>query len=177
MQLDIQKLEQYIEDALNNCDATLIGGFSGSVIELLGRFLGQHNPNQYQECYKDFLKIYLPIYYSKGDLLYKLLRCEGAHAVIAQSGVKITSDTVAQNLHLKCVCDKNSEHFSLIIYLPTFISDLRKAIKNFFTDVKSEPSLTEKCQDIFNKIYKEGQDIISQDDCSKNAIIVNLIVD
>ena len=146
-----------------NCDALILGGFTGSVIELLGRFMRFHPIKEYPKCFGDFLEKYLPRYFPFKNILYGILRCEGAHAVLAQSGVSLTCAEDMKVLHLKGHYDPKMDRKSLIIYSPEFLEDLTMAVEKFFSDVKSDQILENKCQATFIEIYNEGQEIINQE--------------
>jgi len=168
LKIDLEILKEWMFDSLGyveekNCDALILGGFSGSVIELLGRFMHLHPIREYSNCFSDFLEKYLPKYFPFKNILYKILRCEGAHAVLAQSGVSLTCAENMKTLHLKGHYDPKTNKKSLIIYSPEFMNDLKVAVENFFSDVKKSPDLEEKCQETFIKIYNDGQKIIDQE--------------
>jgi len=168
LKFDLNKLKRWITDSLYtikkaNNDAPILGGFSGSVIELLGRFLRIHPIKNHFECFSDFLKKYLPEYYNHKVILYKILRCEGAHSVLAQSGVTLTCDSKLESLHLKGHRDSKIGRVSLIIFSPKFVDDLLRTVENFFCDVAKEQILNDNCQKTLNEIYEEGQSIINKE--------------
>lgn len=163
--LDLKTLKKWMLDSLNtikdkNNDAPLLGGFSGSIIEFLGRLLGNYGINKYPDCFKDFLMKYLPKYSSYGDSLYYFLRSDGAHNVLAQTAVDLTCDPGAKNFHLKCNRNPETDKHSLIIYSPEFMNDLIEAVEKFFSDIGSKPDLEKRCQEVFQEIYSNSQNAI-----------------
>ena len=106
---------------------------------------------------------YLPKYSPFKNILYGILRCEGSHAVLAQSGVSLTCAENMKALHLKGHYDPKKNRKSLIIYSPEFMDDLKVAVFKFFSDVKMNPDLEKKCQETFIEIYNNGQKIIDQE--------------
>jgi hypothetical protein len=172
---DLEKMEKWTLDSLgyikdNNCDALLLGGFSGSVIELFGRYLRIHIAKKgermpYIEWFGDFLRRYLPDYLPHKHILYRNLRCEGAHAILAESGVGLSCKKEDEVYHLKGVQDSHRKY--LFIYAPKFIDDLIKAVKNFFSDIKKNPNLEKNCQKTYSEIWKYGQNIINKEQKSK----------
>ncbi|HUS48574.1 MAG TPA: hypothetical protein VMZ91_00275, partial [Candidatus Paceibacterota bacterium] len=111
-----------------------------------------------------FLEKYLPRYFPFKNILYGILRCEGAHAVSAQSGVSLTSDKNMKALHLKGHCDPETKRKSLIIFSPEFMKDLKIAVEKFFSDVETNPTLEKNCQETFIEIYNKGQKIIDNEE-------------
>ena len=138
---DLKYLEKLITDSLSyieekNNDATLLGGFSGSVIELLGRFMRVHKITDSPNCFGDFLEKYLPKYAPHKNILYRILRCEGAHSVIPQTGVMLTCAEETKIHYLKGYQDVETGLKGLVIYCPVFVKDLQGAVKQFFSDVE-----------------------------------------
>ena len=174
--LDLKTLKKWILDSLNiikkeNNDALLLGGFSGSVIEFLGRLLGIRAVNKYPDCFSDFLKNYLLKYYPYSDSLYYFLRSDWAHNVLAQTAVDLTCDPKAKGFHLKCNRNPTTDKHSLIIYSPEFMSDLIDAVEKFFSDIESKPDLEKRCQEVFKEIYSNSQNAI-KDKVSKGELRV-----
>jgi hypothetical protein len=171
LKIDLETLKKWTLDSLGyieekKCDALILGGFSGSVIELLGRFMRLHSIKEYSNCFGDFLKEYLPKYFPYKNILYGILRCEGAHAVLAQSGVSLTCAEDMKARHLKGHYDPKMNRKSFIIYSPEFMEDLKMAVEKFFSDVEINPTLEKNCQETFIEIYNEGQKIIDNEEKS-----------
>lgn len=152
----------------NNWDALILGGFSGSIIEFLGRCLRIHqaaNKDKLSQVwYEDFLDKYMKKYYSHRNILYKILRCEGAHATLAQSGIGLTCDENYQKFHLCGIHEATVNRKFLLIYSPEFVEDLRIAVEEFFSDVKKDNVLEENCQKTFREVFQEGEDIIDKEE-------------
>lgn len=168
MRLDLKTLKAWMLDSLNiikdkNNDALLLGGFSGSVIEFLGRLLKIHAIDEHSKCFSDFLKNYLPNYFPYSDVLYSILRSEGAHAVLAQTAIDLTCHNDLRDFHLKCNYDQKKQRYSLIIYSPQLVSDLIQAVEKFFSDVEGDSFLEGKCQEVYRKIYRKGQCVIEKE--------------
>ena len=180
IEIDLNRLEEWTLDSLSvvenaNCDALLLGGFSGSVIELFGKFLGIHSIDNYSACYGDFLEEYLPKYYKHKNILYGILRCEGAHAILAQSGVNLTCAENDKNSHLRGVFDVLGGNCRLVIYSPYFVKDLKNAVRKFFLDMQAKPELKKSCEEVFAKIYIKGQNII-EEEIKKGRLSISEIV-
>lgn len=159
--LKLNTLKKWVLDSLNiikekNNDALLLAGFSGSVIEFLGRLLGIHAIHKYSDCFRDFLENYLPKYSPYSDSLYYFLRSDGVHNVLAQIAVDLTCDPRTQDFHLKCNHDPKRDKYSLIIYSPRFMNDLIEAVEKCFSDIENKSNLEKRCQEVFREIYDRG---------------------
>ena len=145
----------------NNCDALLLGGFSGSVIELLGRCLCKHTNDV--RCFEDFLEDYLPKYYPYLNVLYGCLRCEGAHAILAQNGVMLSCEKDWEEKHLKYNINPETKRHSLFIYSPVFVQDLKEAINKFMDQALTDVKFQNNINKVHAEIFSKGQKIIKEE--------------
>ncbi len=165
----------WIIDSLNiiKCknDAPLAGGFTGAVVELLGRFLLYPNDTykgktrvKNRECFYEFIDKYLKErdlrYSTHKETLWYFLRCEGAHNVLAQNAVIFTGDQREQNKHLG-VHDypfpSGIKMRFLFIYLPDSIDDLKWAIEEFCNNLRQDKNLHKKYRQVMSIITRNGQ--------------------
>lgn len=183
--LCIKTLEGYIHDSikLTQFDAPSAGVFCCSVVELLGRFLRLHNISvknkktymPHKEWFYDFIEKYLrnknEKYFEHRYLLWKLLRCESAHAVLAVTGITWSGDTWIKANHLLGHVDPRSNRKSLLIYTSKFVQDIDDAVSDFFNDVKKNKTLENNCQKSFAEMYAYGQNVIEGEVKNKNLLI------
>lgn len=173
-QFDLNKIKNWTINSLNlikkENDALLVGIFSGATIELLGRFLlfpndidADNGSVRNKHCFYKFIDVHLKKcdgeYIKYGELLWKFLRCEGAHAGLAQSAITLTGDDRDKNNHLKFLQFPPNRR-SLYLYIPQFMEDLIWSVEDFFYEIKRSLTLQENCQQVMNKIYQDGQQYI-----------------
>lgn len=177
MVLDIPK--QWITDSLNiikeKNDATIAGGFTGAVMNLLGRYLLHPNEISINKngkpfvnnklCFYEFIERYLKEYdqrYSKyKDLLWHFMRCEGAHSVLARDAVVFGGEVGGEKMHLNICLIIETNGRALFIFLPRFIDDLKLAVEKFFSDLDKDPCLQEKHLQVLQVMYQDGQKYIN----------------
>lgn len=180
VKLSIKTLEEYIFGSLKIIkeDAPSLGVFSCVIIELLGRFLRIHEIEKrrtkktnkewfrrpHKEWFYDFIENYLKKinqkYYEQRDILWKILRCESAHAILADSAVIFSLQEKLKESHLEAFNDPRIDKDYLVISTSKFVEDLEKAVSLFFNDVRNSPILEEKCQKTYMEIHEYGQKII-----------------
>lgn len=174
-QFDLNKIKTWTINSLNlikdKNDALLVGSFSGATIELLGRFLlfpndidATNGKVKNKVCFYKFIDVHLKKcdseYIKRGELLWKFLRCESAHAGLAQSAITLTGDERDKNNNLR-ILQYPSNRRSLYLYIPQFMDDLIWSVQDFFYEVKRNLTLQENCQQVMNKIYQDGQKYIN----------------
>jgi hypothetical protein len=178
IKLDIDTLEKYIHYSLKIAqnDAPLAGVFCCSVIELLGRFLRIHTITISKDrrvhfpgdkWFYDFIEKYLKNrsekYFEQRLVLWKLLRCESAHAVLATTAITWSNADWIKLHHLTGHNDPRANRKSLLIWTSRFVQDVDDAVSNFFIDVKKDKSLENNCQKSFLEMYNYGQNIIKKE--------------
>lgn len=172
--------EKWIIDSLNilkeKNDATMAGGFTGAVMNLLGRYLvhpkeislnkktGKTFVNN-KFCFCEFIDKYMQKYdqrYSKyKDLLWHFMRCEGVHSVLARDAVVFGGGVGGDAMHLNIESIVETGGRALFIFLPKFIDDLKLAVEKFYSDLNSDKLLREKQQQVLELMYQEGQKYIN----------------
>lgn len=175
--LEIPK--EWIIDSLNiikeKNDATIAGGFTGAVMNLLGRYLVHPNEISTNKngkvfinnklCFFEFIEKYLKEYdqrYLKyKDLLWNFMRCEGAHSVLARTAVVFTGDPRGENVHLNIANLVEISGRALVIFLPRFIDDLKSAVEKFFSDLDKDTCLQKRYWEVLDAMYQDGQKYIN----------------
>lgn len=155
-------------------DPLLAGGFTGSVMEILGRVLlfpDGEGDNKSKECFYEFIEKYLKEYNFKYEIhketLWKFSRCDGAHSALPQYGVIFSGDANAKDRHLKVRSDilddkgMRVDGRFLVIFLPTFVDDLICSVRRFNADLERDNSLREKEQKVVNRLFSKGQKYIN----------------
>lgn len=176
---------RWIIDSLNTIkeknDPLLAGGFTGSVMEILGRILlfpDGEGDNKSKKCFYKFIEEYLkechPRYSIHKETLWRFSRCDGAHSVLPQYGVIFSGDVDEESKHLTVrsdICDGQGrlvEGRFLFIYLPTFINDLIWSIEKFNYNLEQDVLLKEKERKVVDKLYHRGQKYINENFPSDN---------
>ena len=155
-------------------DPLLAGGFTGAVMEVLGRVLlypDGEGDNKSKKCFYEFVEKYLkechPRYLIHKETLWRFSRCDGAHNVLAQYGVIFSGDSKEESKHLTIRSDfigANGIRHSgraLLVYLPRFIDDLKWSVEKFNYNLKQDTLLKEKERKVIDKLYGEGQKYIN----------------
>jgi len=157
-------LRRHIPYSIKLADALLIGGFAGSVMELLGRMLFLPNKNANStDCIYLFIKKYLSKQNNKyeeyKEIFVHLFRNGGAHSVMPKGGVNITSDPPSENLHLTIKRDSKSyplDCFWFTIFLPTFQKDLTNVVLAFASDAENNQVLHDHYLRTIEDSIREG---------------------
>ncbi len=169
---------KWIIDSLNiikdKNDAPIAGGFTGAVMNVLGRVLlfpDGEDGKKSKECFYEFIEEYLkecdPRYIIHKETLWKFLRCDGAHNVLAQYGVIFSGDDGAKGKHLMVrsdfIGDNGIRHSgrALLIYLPKFIDDLKWSVEKFSYNLEQDILLQKKHQKVVEKLLHKGQQYIN----------------
>jgi len=161
-------LKKHIPNSIKLADALLIGGFAGSVMELLGKMLFLPNKNANStDCIYLFIKKYLSKQNNKYEeyrkIFVHLFRHGGAHSVMPKGGVNITSDPPSENLHLTIKPDYKSlplDYFWFTIFLPTFKKDLTNAVLAFASDAENNQTLQNHYLMVIESSIKEGNSFL-----------------
>lgn len=158
-------LRVHATHSIDLADSLLIGGFAGSVMEIIGRMLfypKEDKVNSADRIYR-FIKDYLSKedtrYETYKENIYSLFRNGGAHCILPKGGINITGDPSSERFHLHINRDANSlplEFYWFTIYLPKFKTDLKNAIIAFVTDAEKYPSLENNYSAVIKNIVKEG---------------------
>ena len=164
---------KWIIDSLNiikeENDAPLAGGFTGAVMNVLGRVLlypDGEDGNKSKDCFYEFIEKYLkecdPRYLIYKEVLWKFLRCDGAHNVLAQYAVVFTGDSREESKHLTIHSDIiGLDGRALLIFLPEFIDDLKWSVEKFSYNLEQDTLLQEKHRKVVNRLLHEGQQYIN----------------
>jgi len=165
---------RWIIDSLNiikeKNDATIAGSFTGAVMNVLGRVLlypDGEDKNKSKECFYEFIEKYLkecdPRYLIYKELLWKFLRCDGAHNVLAQYAVIFGGDSRDNDKHLTIRSDiRDFDGRALFVFLPEFIDDLKRSVEKFSYNLEQDALLQEKHQKVVEKLLHKGQQYINE---------------
>lgn len=161
-------LKKHITNAIDLTDNILLGGFAGSVMELLGRilFFPNEKANSTDRIFR-FIKEYLgrqnKDYETYKEIFVFLLRNGGAHCVLPKQGVNLTGDPRAEELHLTLKKDYNSpDYYWFTIFSPKFKKDLKNAVLDFVFKAGKDEKLQNNYLAVMEKIAEEGNDFLKE---------------
>ncbi|MDO8659789.1 MAG: hypothetical protein Q7K54_04290 [Candidatus Parcubacteria bacterium] len=170
----------WIIDSLNiikeKNDAPLLGGFAGAVMELLGRILlfqdgegDRDNKKRFCEFIEKYLKDCNSKYSIYKETLWKFMRCDGSHAVLAQYGVVFGGEENDKEKHLTIRSDFKDSNGDLVqnkralfLSTPKFSEDLIWSVKKFAYNLNQDTSLQCKAKKVMDRLENEGQQYIDK---------------
>ena len=157
-------LKIHITSSIDSADSLLIGGFAGSVMELLGRILSFPNEraNSTDRIYcfiKEYLSKQNKDYENFKEVFAFPFRNGGAHCVMPKAGVNLTSDVRSKELHLTLKKDYNFrplDYYWFTILLPQFKIDLKNSILDFVSKAEKDQVIQDNYLAVFKVIAEEG---------------------
>jgi hypothetical protein len=147
-------------------DNLILGSFCGSVIEFLGQFLCYPTIGRghTKDCFYKFIEEFLSkqnINYSKyKELLWEDFRNGGAHSILPKGAVVLTGDSREVKHHLQLMKDYTNNNYHLVLFTPSFVDDLKRAILDFVAKTQNDPVLANNYLETIKKHKKDGQDFI-----------------
>lgn len=157
-------LTKNVFDSLDlvNCEHKniILGSFASAVMEFLGRCLVDPKSQQNSKNLKKFITEYLAkqneLYKKYVDILVKNFRNGASHSVLAKPGVYLTFAGHKGNHIDLYKGEKNNPY--ILIYSPTFITDLKNAVNSFVTDARKDEKLMQAYVKTLAEIEKEGEE-------------------
>lgn len=170
---------KWIIDSLNiikdKNDAPLAGGFAGSVMEALGRVSlypdGEKGEAKNQRRFYEFIERYLkecnPSYLNHKETLWRFMRCDGAHNVLAQYGAIFGGREEDRIKHLTVRSDITDDKGRLLniralfISLPRLMEDLIWAVEKFSYNLEQDTLLQKQHRKVVDRLCYAGEKYIN----------------
>ncbi|TSC86154.1 MAG: hypothetical protein G01um10148_660 [Parcubacteria group bacterium Gr01-1014_8] len=124
-----------------------------TAMEMCGSFItGKTGPGTTKNNFVAFCKsVYMPPqYHPIAELIYELFRNGVSHSYVAKGAVVPTADPSAQSEHLGFF------NQGLLIYVPSFASDVQNAITTLWGDIKKDKAANETLHQKQYSKYSKG---------------------